>query len=372
VTILVLIPNRLRCGVTDYANNLYPDAFKSDGEIRIKRAPLTFWNCLRIPFSRADIVHVQHEYSLFGFAGCWGFLLFCYLLALRLIGPKLAVTIHTVYDWNHVEQIFAHRTKSAVVLSLLRCYGKTYHRVLLAAARVLVFMSDASRAAFLRVSPNADPAKLISIPIGVYDLPIHAQSTRNLEQRYALKSSDYVLTLFGFAYPSKGYHLAIETLHFLKEKSGDLKLLVVSGEPAEGGAQYLAKLKESVEKLGLSRHIIFTGFIPFDDPILDEILLRTNCFLYPYLRDSATSGSLATTLAARKIYVTSDLEMFQDFTPGIKFRANDVEDLAAKMVQVREMDSSRLAAYRRILESYIENNNIEAMRKRLMNNFAKL
>jgi glycosyltransferase involved in cell wall biosynthesis len=370
--ILAVIPKRLRCGVSDYASNLYPETSGKDGDFTIKRVPFSLWNCLKIPFARADVVHLQHEYSMFGFAGGWGFLLFCYLLILRVTGVRLAVTIHTVYDWNRVDQLFAHRTQSRLVLALLRTYGKAYHRVLLGAASRLIFMSEASRNAFLRVTPNADPGKLVSIAIGAYDVPIRAQNGRNLEQRYGIKPTDYVLTLFGFAYPNKGYHLTIEALRLLGDKANGIKLLVVSGEPTDGGANYLASLKETTAKSGLTHQVIFTGFIPFDDPILDEVLVRTDCFLYPYLRESATSGSLATTLAARKVYLTSDLEMFQSFTPGLKFRAGEPVDLAAKIVQAQQMNPSELAVYRERLESYIKENNIEATRKRHLENFSKL
>jgi hypothetical protein len=106
--------------------------------------------------------------------------------------------------------------------------------------------------------------------------------------------------------------------------------------------------------------------------LLDEALLRTQCFLYPYLQESATSGSLATTLSARKIYITSDLEMFRSFTPGIQFRASDTGDLAAKLLQVRQMDAAAITAYRERLQAYLASNSTEAMRKRHLDCFVRL
>ncbi|HEX3856570.1 MAG TPA: glycosyltransferase family 4 protein [Verrucomicrobiae bacterium] len=372
MTIFAVIPARQRCGVSDYAGHLYSGAQFETGGIRLKKVPLNFWNCLKIPFAHADIVHLQHEYSIYGFAGCWGFLLFCYLLLLRLTGSKLVVTLHTIYNWDQAGQIFAHRTKSRLLIQTLRLYGKIYHRLILLAASRVIFLSEGSKAAFVRIAPWADPKKLTVIPIGVYDLPIRDRNTAALGMRHGIKPGEYVFTLFGFAFPNKGYHLAIEALKILQAGNSDLKLLIVSGEPGEGGAQYLASLKEMMQHFGLEKKVIFTGFIPFDDPLLDEILLQTNCFLYPYLKESATSGSLATTLAARKIYITSDLEMFRDFTPGIKFRAGDVGDLAAKMLQVRQMNSANLTACQDKLQIYLSENNTEAMRKRHLDCFVQL
>lgn len=372
MTVLALIPNRQRCGVSDYTNHLYSDAQCLGSDVRLKKLDLSFWNCLKAPFVGADVVHLQHEYSLFGFAGCWGFLLLVYLLALRLTGGKLAVTLHTVYDWERTNELFAHRTQSRVLLRVLRLYGKAYHRLFVAAASLLIFLSDVSRAAFANTTPAAKAALMVTIPSGVYDVPIRTQTGRLLEERYGLSEADFVLTLFGFAFPNKGYHLAIEALHLLHRERPELKLLVVSGEPAEGGGRYLEQLKQLVSGYGLGDSVVFTGFIRFDDPLFDAVLVRTNCFLYPYVRESATSGSLATTLSARKTYLTSDLAMFRDFAPGIKFRAGDVTDLAAKIEQVRQMSSPDLARYRQQLESYIANNNLPAMRKRHVERFLNL
>jgi len=372
MTILSVIPARQRCGVSDYAGHLYAGAEFETGGNRLIKMPLNFWNCLKIPFVRADIVHLQHEYSIYGFAGCWGFLLFGYLLLLRLTGAKLVVTLHTIYNWDQAGQIFAHRTRSRLLIQALRLYGKSYHRLLLMAASRVIFLSEGSRAAFARIAPWAAAKKLTVIPIGVYDHPIRARDAAGLEARHGIGPDDYVFTLFGFAFPNKGYHLAIEAMNELQAGQPGLKLLIVSGEPGEGGARYLASLKEMTSRLGLDEAVIFTGFIPFDDPLLDEALLRTQCFLYPYLKESATSGSLATTLAARKMYITSDLEMFRSFTPGIKFRAGDAGDLAAKMLQVCQLDGDALAVCQGRLRAYLAGNNTEAMRKRHLDCFVRL
>ena len=364
MTILAVIPRREQCGVTDYANHLYSaQAFPRKG-IKLIRRELSVGNCLKAPFSGADVMHLQHEYSIFGFAGIWGFLWLAYLALFRPFHLKLAVTIHTVYDWRKAETLFTHRTKSRLVLGCLSLYGRMYHRLLSVTASRLIFLSEFSRTRFLETTPAAKPEKTVVIPIGFYDLPIRAESTQLLEDRFGLEKSDFVATLFGFAFPTKGYHLGIEAMALLHPQHPEFKLLIVSGEPAEGGGHYLDQLKQSAAKLGLENCVHFTGYIPADDPLLNQVLLRTDCFLYPYLKESATSGSLATTLSARKIYITSDLEMFRSFTPGIKFRAGDAVDLAANILRARRLNGAAYDQYREKLEFYLVNNNTDVLRTR--------
>ncbi len=372
MTILAVIPRREQCGVTDYANHLYSvQAFPREG-VKLIRRELSVGNCLKAPFSGADVIHLQHEYSIFGFAGIWGFLWLAYLALFRPFHLKLAVTIHTVYDWRNAGSLFAHRTKSRLLLGCLSLYGRMYHWLLSVTASRLIFLSEFSRARFLETTPAAKPDKMVVIPIGFYDVPIRAESTQLLEDRFGIEKTDFVATLFGFAFPAKGYHLGIEAMALLHREHPEFKLLIVSGEPAEGGGHYLDQLKQSVAKLGLGNCVRFTGYIPGDDPLLDQVLLRTDCFVYPYVKESATSGSLATTLSARKIYITSDLEMFRSFTPGIKFRAGDIGDLAAKMLDVQQMNPTAMSAYQDGLKAYLASNNTEAMRKRHLDCFVEL
>lgn len=372
MTVLAFMPNRERCGVSDYVNHLYSGDGSLGDDIKVRRVAVGFWNCLKAPFSGAHIVHLQHEYSLFGFAGWRGLVLLLYFLGLRLTGAKLVLTVHTIYNWNRTEELFAHRTKSRLLLRLLSAYGHAYHRVILAAASLLVFLSEGSRQAFARVTPAAEAAPTLIIPIGVYDLPPPPESSTTDSGRLPVGPGHYVVTLFGFAYPNKGYHLAIEACRLLREELPHLRLLVVSGEPAEGGRQYLQELRERVAQSQLADRVVFTGYIPAEDPLYAAVLARTDCFVYPYLRESATSGSLATTLSARKVYITSDLDMFRDFVPGLKFRAGDAADLAARLRQAAGMSAPEKTAYRHRLEAYLAENDVQAMRRRHAEAFCKL
>jgi len=370
--VLALMPNRPRCGVSDYADHLYQDAQCLGSDIVLKKINMTFWNCIKAPFLRADIVHVQHEYSLFGFAGIAGFLLMLYFLPFRLVGRRFATTLHTIYDWDRVDAIFAHRTRLKILLFALRCYGKAYDRLIVSVSDLLIFLSNYSYASFARKFPELKPTRVAVIPIGVYDRVVQVQVGQILSDRLALSVGDFVLTLLGFAFPNKGYHLAIEALNVLHVEYPKLKLLIVSGEPAEGGGGYLGQLKQLVAGYGLADKVIFTGYVPFDDPLFDAVLSRTNCFLYPYLSESATSGSLATTFPARKIYLTSDLEMFRDFSPRVTFNVGDMTDLVNKIKLIINLHPSDLSKNSEMIEEFIQNNNIESMRKRHIVRFHKL
>jgi len=368
--------DRERCGVSDFTNHLYPGAACLGPDIEVRRVKVSLWNCLRAPFAGADVVHLQHEYSLLGFAGCQGFLLLLYWQLLRLTGTRLVVTLHTVYDWDRTAEIFAHRTKSRLVLRLLGIYGQVYHWLLLHTARVVIFVGESSRVAFAAKNRVPPGVRLVTIPIGVYESEIPELAIGNrqsaISPEWNIAPGDFVLTLFGFAYPNKGYHLAIEAVAKLQAELPRLRLLVVSGEPAEGGKSYLAELQALAARRGLDACVKFTGYLPADDPQYAEVLRRTDCFLYPYLQESATSGSLATTLVARKLYVTSDLKMFAAFTAGIKFRAGDVSALAEVIRRVVKMSAADVAAYRGRLDEYIASHGVSATRQQHAEVFREL
>ena len=118
-----------------------------------------------------------------------------------------------------------------------------------------------------------------------------------------------------------------------------------------------------VVRRGLCDRVKFTGYLPAEDRSYAAVLRRTDCFLYPYLQESATSGSLATTLASRKLYVTSDLKMFDAFTAGIKFRAGDATALAETIRRVAGMTVAELAMQRARLEEYIVTHGVNVTRR---------
>ncbi len=62
------MPNRQRCGITTYANNLYAEAEGRD-DVKLTPFDTKFKDLLSLIFKPIDIVHFQHEFGIWPVMG---------------------------------------------------------------------------------------------------------------------------------------------------------------------------------------------------------------------------------------------------------------------------------------------------------------
>ncbi len=168
---------------------------------------------------------------------------------------------------------------------------------------------------------------------------------RDSESRFNVTGTERLFVLFGFAFPTKGYEYAIEALDLLVNQRArkNIRLVVVSGETGKasfpGGGQgnsYIDWLKQLTAERKLESHVIFTGYLANDDPLLEEIFSEAFCFVYPYLERNFPSGAISTTLATGKPVLVSNIKAFQEYEDLMNFKEKDSADLADKMAQLMD------------------------------------
>lgn len=87
---------------------------------------------------------------------------------------------------------------------------------------------------------------------------------------------DPVLLGVGAVKPRKGYHVAIEALPIVRERYPDVHYYVVGDDQDR---KYVARLRETVDRLGLQENVTITGTI--DDSRLDALYRRCGAFVLP-------------------------------------------------------------------------------------------
>lgn len=143
-----------------------------------------------------------------------------------------------------------------------------------------------------------------------------------------------VLGFLGSFYAYEGLDLAVRALAQVHQQAPQLRLLLVGGGPQE------QQLKQLVEQLGLKDKVIFTGRVPHAD--VDRYYSLVDLLLYPRksmrLTDLVTPLKPLEAMAQGKLVLASDVgghkELIRDGDNGYLFPADDVEALAAKMLQL--------------------------------------
>ncbi|HEX3856353.1 MAG TPA: glycosyltransferase [Verrucomicrobiae bacterium] len=335
-----------RDGIAEYSRQVFRPEFEKSGEIEVKITDITPENMLAAPFKRADVLHIQHEFFMFDrLVGLSALFYYPYLwLWSKLLGFKIVTTIHSTYNVDDLGGALPHFAKFKSLFPLGSFYLRL-HLLLVCAfsSRVLILSRIGMENLGRVVSPRMMARKVRYTHLGNYASHIHMQRHGLLEKRFRLAGGEKIFVLFGFAFPIKGYEYAIQAMDILVNQRGrkDVKLIVVSGDTGKGsfpgggqGDTYIGWLKKLAAELKLEAHVIFTGYLANDDPLLEEIFAETFCFVFPYLDRNFPSGAISTTLATGKPVLVSDIRCFQEYEGLLNFKERDAAALAHKMTEL--------------------------------------
>ena len=354
-TVLVLSSTRKeRDGIAEYTRQLFNPAFDQSQEFGIQIQDLTLGSLLAAPFQRARLIHIQHEFFMFDrLVGVSALLFYPYLwFWCRLFRKRLVTTIHSTYNVDDLPNALPHFSKYRALFPLGRIYLKFHFKLVVALSDRIILLSKIGAANLRRaISRRQLERKVVRVHLGNYMANFRMQAHGLLAGRFQISPGERLFTLFGFAFPNKGYEYGIQALDVLVNQRGrkDIRLIIVSGETGKssfpGGGQgesYIGYLKRLVREARLEDQVIFTGYLANDDPLLEEIFNETFCFLFPYLNRNFPSGAISTVLATRKPILVSRIPCFDEYEKLLSFEEKNPGALADKMGAL--MDDPQLLA----------------------------
>ena len=347
--ILVLSSTRKeRDGIAEYTRQVFRPEFEKNGQVEVKIAEITPENMLSAPFKKVNVLHIQHEFFLFDrLVGISVLFYYPWLWLLsKLLGYKIVTTIHSTYNVDDLAGALPHFRKFKWLFPLGRLYLRLHLRLVCACSRRILILSKMGMENLARVVCfRTMNRKVRYIHLGNYMAHICLQQHGLLETKFGLARREKIFVLFGFAFPAKGYEYAIEAMDHLVNRQGrtDVKLVIVSGETNKGsfpgggqGGTYIGWLKKLAAELKLEAHVIFTGYLANNDPLLEEIFADAFCFIFPYLDRNFPSGAISTTLATGKPVLVSDIRCFQEYEGLLNFKERDAAALADQMAAMMD------------------------------------
>jgi glycosyltransferase involved in cell wall biosynthesis len=349
IKILVLSSTRKeRDGIAEYTRQVFRQEFQSVAKIEFQIVDITARNILAAPFKKTDLLHIQHEFFMFDrFVGLSALFYYPYLwFWSKLLGYKIVTTFHSTYNVDDLENALPHFHKFKWLFPLGSCYLRL-HLLLICffSDRILILSKIGMENLGRVVSRRTMSRKVRYTHLGNYASHIHMRRHGLLKEKFGLVGDEKIFVLFGFAFPIKGYEYAIQAMDILANRRGrrDVKLVIVSGDTGKsnfpGGGQgstYIGSLKKLAAELKIESHVIFTGYLANDDPLLEEIFAETFCFVFPYLDRNFPSGAISTTLATGKPVLVSDIRCFQEYDGLLNFKERDATALADKMTELME------------------------------------
>ena len=238
----------------------------------------------------ADIIHIQHEYSIYKFDD---------RLPLVLQGldanAKKIITIHCVRPAQISEREAVDENFAARIAQL--------------ADQVIVHLKS---------------QKVILARLGIPSKKIHVIShgteLSNEDQKASRKmlglpTDAKVLLMFGFVKKHKSLHVVLEALVEILEKFKDVYLFVAGGlapTASQKDKDYAEFVGQRIVELDLQKNVIYTNkFFPNED--VPYLFGASDIVLFPYYEeDLSASGSLHLALGANKPVIASRIPKFEE------------------------------------------------------------
>lgn len=143
-----------------------------------------------------------------------------------------------------------------------------------------------------------------------------------------------VIGFIGSFYAYEGLDLLLEAVPKIREQIPDIQVLLVGGGPVDQA------LREQAVSMGITDCVHFTGRVPYEQ--VNRYYSLIDVSIYP--RHSLRITELVTPLkpleamAQKCLFIASDVgghkELIRDGETGILFKADDVQDLSNKVVQM--------------------------------------
>ena len=261
-----------------------------------------------------DVVHVQHEFGLYG--KDFGVNVIPLLIKFRLVGIPVVTTLHTVYsdpDENH----------RLILQSILMN------------SNLAIVHEDYQLQTLTRAFPLLDAGRIRVVPHGAREV----EPVPNAKQILGLPEGKKVVLLIGYFRPSKNFELVVDLFPRILERYPDAVLVVAGKIRGKEHIDYRNMLFRRIENSPVRDHIyLIRGQLP--QQVFDTILSSADVVVLPY-KLSSQSGILAHCMAFARPVVTSETEAMRYIIDrsGAGLVARTPEDFVERIVELLRDES---------------------------------
>jgi glycosyltransferase involved in cell wall biosynthesis len=235
-----------RSGIGDYVADLTSEMSATSVETVVlpmgRDVPVTFTRrAARLGLSEVDVIHVQHEYGLFGSFAAMSWLFFSVLYGLAAVRRKpVVVTIHEGLN----ERLVASPLKP-----VKRLYLAVLNRLIVLNAAHVVFLSENTAEEFTESVPLESYSVL---PHGAHRDPHVDIEKPEARRRFGYDPEQTVVTQPGYVEPRKGSDRLVE----LARRLEDLEFLLAGGPATDEFEDYFDELAYQAPP-----NLTLTGFL---------------------------------------------------------------------------------------------------------------
>ncbi len=254
--------------------------------------------------SEAQLVHIQHEYGIFGVDDRFLNL----LRQLRQAGLPSIVTMHTVHTKLSINGGCAH---SEMTRAFRRVDLERYQvEIARLADQVVVHHENTIRRVLLR--QGCEPSRVMTIPHGTPEIR-RPDSTR-AKSALSIPPDAPLLVAFGYLTRSKNFHVLIEAFRRVKAQLPAARLWLggYAKSATREGLAYAARCQRLIRESRMDGDVTFSNAF-MEDENLSQVLSAADVCCFAYDEDTrSASGAVHLALGFDKPVVAARIPKFQE------------------------------------------------------------
>jgi len=284
---------------------------------------------------KPDIIHIQHEFFLYG--GVLSALLFPVLLFLaKIAGRKVIVTLHGVIPLSEVHKRFLTLNEidgPSVVLKI----GLVFLTKTISLLTDAVIVHSNFFAETLMSGYGCMEEKVQVIPHGVNE--VASRLSQNIAKERIGLSNKIVILFFGYIAKYKGIETLLEGFQLISKEHPNWVLIIGGGQhprlkTKRSYREYLSNLYKREDK-----QVSFRGYIA--DDYVSTYFCAADLVVLPYNLIMSSSGPFALATSYGKSVVASNIPPFNEFLPSqALFNEDDSNSLRERIENILSHPSS--------------------------------
>lgn len=255
---------------------------------------------------KPDLIHLQHELNMYGgilTASMFPFL----LLALRLLGYKIVITVHAAVFKKQVDKKFIslfHQESLLIKPVLLKLFFHYIYKTISILADSMIVHTNLTKEIIVG-DYGAQKNKINVIPIAIPQKEIN-----NSEIEKYFFYFGYMVRRKGLAYALEGFRKFISAYPESEFK------LVLAGGVIKGQEATFDEIKDVIKSKKLENKIIIRGFI--DDNEQDDLYKKAYAVIIPAEVSMGSSGPLFHSVSYGKCVICSRIGHFVEDIDDLK------------------------------------------------------
>jgi glycosyltransferase involved in cell wall biosynthesis len=301
-----------RCGIAAYSDALVqslralPDTDVRIVPIAVGEQPISHYEAQARELNApdVDVVHVQHEFSFWGFPVPGRPSRFAELR--QLIRRPLVMTAHTTLSLRAIFPVATERNPWRWLKKQRLLRDRDYREsveVTTFRAEATIVHTEAAHQEFIERGLCRE--RLFVVPTGIPAPPRPAGGGTEFRRRHGLEGKR-LLTLFGYVTPNKGYAMVVDVLRHLPP---DVVFVVAGGARRPIEEKYVSDLQRYVAQAGMHDRTVITGYL--EDHEVAAVMDATDIALVPHIQATG-SYSVTFPLSHGKPTLASDLPCFRE------------------------------------------------------------